>query len=59
MSLGNRSYGKSRPIMVEFFKNNIELVNPRKAIVTVSIKPHGMWATRKRIKEVDVQLVNH
>lgn len=56
---GKASYGKSRPIMVEFFKNDIKISNPNKAIITVSIKPQGIWATKKRKKKVAIQLVRH
>lgn len=58
LSLSNASYGKSRPIMVEFFKYNIAIDNPNKAIITVSMKPEGLWATKKMTKEIDVQVIN-
>ena len=60
VNLGNTSFkpSRSRPIMVEFLKHNVDIINARQAIIMVSIKPPGMWATKKRNKEVTVQVIN-
>ncbi len=61
MNLGNTSFkpSRSRPIMVEFLKHNIEIINAKRATIMVRMKPPGMWATKKRTKEVDVQVISH
>jgi len=59
IALSNASYGKRRSVMVEFFKYKIEVDKPSKAIITIGIKPDGIWATRKKTKKVSVQIVSH
>ena len=48
----------SRQRMLEFYKNNITVDNTSKAKVTITIKPHGIWATQKSEKDIPVQVIS-
>ena len=45
--------------MLEFLKNDVEVKDSSQCIVTISMKPLGMWATRKKSKEVATEVINH
>jgi len=49
-----------RKMFIEQSKYDIEVDNPEKCQINLSIKPHGrFWATKRKTKEVITQLVNH
>ena len=52
--------GRIQPIMVECSQKNVDLSDVNKAVIRVTMKPlGGVWLTKKRSKEVEVQVVNH
>jgi hypothetical protein len=57
--IGNTYCRGGRKRMVEFLKNDVAVLAPNKCLVAISIKPLGIWATKKKSKEVDTLVVNH
>ncbi len=59
MYLGSTMCAKGRKRMVEFFKDNAEIVDASTATISVSIKPSGLWAKKRKNKEISVSIVEH
>lgn len=56
--LGNTYCKGGRKRMVEFRKNDVEVRDASQCLVTVSMKPLGIWATKKRSEEIATLVVN-
>ena len=47
------------PIMAEFLKHEVELEGPDIATIAVYVRPsRGLWATRRKTKKVQVEVVS-
>jgi hypothetical protein len=57
--LGNTYCRGGRKRMIEFLQKNVEVKEPKKCFLTISVKPLGLWARMKKIKQVDTLIVNN
>jgi len=56
---GNTYCRGGRKRMVEFLKNDVEVAEPNRCLITLAMKPLGIWATKRKTKEVDTLIVSH